>query len=817
MEYDVKKVEERWQRFWEERGLFKTKSLPKKKYYVLVMYPYPSGDLHMGHIKNYVIGDVIARYKRLQGYDVLHPFGWDAFGLPAENAAILHNIPPEKWTKENIEVSRRSLKLMGIGYDWDAEVTTCEPDYYKWNQWIFLKFYERGLAYRKDAYVNFCPGCQTVLANEQVIEGRCFRCSSIIEKKRLTQWFFRITDYAERLLEGLDRLKNWPLNVKEMQRNWIGKSEGCEVDFRLEGSDKVIPVFTTRPDTLFGATFIAVAPDSDLAMEIAQGRESEEFIKRVLRTPEIERTALGREKEGVFTGKYAINPVNGERIPIWIADYVLASYGTGAIMAVPAHDQRDFEFAKKYKLPIRVVINPPGEELNPEEMEEAYTEEGVMVNSKEFDTLPSKEGIRRITDFLSERGKGRKKVNYRLKDWLISRQRYWGTPIPMVHCERCGIVPVPEKELPVLLPKGDIDYLPKGKSPLEGVEEFINTKCPKCGGPAKRDPDTMDTFVDSSWYFLRYLDPHNDKEPFRYEATKLWLPIDQYIGGIEHATGHLIYFRFFTKVFYDMGLVAVDEPADSLFTQGMVLLKGRVMSSSKRHGVWVGPFVERYGADVARITILFAGPPQRDMEWSDKGVKGSIGFLNRVYRLFNQNIERVKANPIKPSGLNKEERKLYIRLNQTIKKVTEDTEVFQFNTAIASLMEFLNELYAFKDKTSPVFGLALYRLIHLLAPFAPHLAEELWHLTGNTGSVFEKGWPLYDSSFILSEEMVIPVQVDGRLRAKLTVARDTSEEEIKNLALSNEKVKRYIEGREISRIIYVPEKLINIVMKRDSL
>lgn len=817
MAYQAKELEAKWQRFWEEKGIFKTNPNPKRKYYVLVMYPYPSGDLHMGHVKNYVIGDVINRYRKMQGFDVLHPFGWDAFGLPAENAAIAHGVHPEKWTKENIAISKKNLKLMGIGYDWDAEVTTCEPDYYRWNQWLFLKFYERGLAYRKEAYVNWCPRCQTVLANEQVVEGHCYRsaCAAPVEKRKLTQWFFKITEYAQRLLDDLDKLKHWPENVKTMQRNWIGASAGIEVDFTLEHNGERLPIFTTRPDTLFGVTFMALAPDAPLAETIAQGtkyeKEVKEFIQRILKRTEVERSAVGVEKEGVFTGRYAINPMNGERVPIYLADFVLASYGTGIIMAVPAHDQRDFEFARKYNIPIKVVINPPGEKLNPAEMTAAYVAEGVMVNSGQFNGLNNIAGIAQISDYLVEKGIGRKTVNYRLKDWLISRQRYWGTPIPMVHCEKCGIVPVPENDLPVLLPKAVKDYTPKGKSVLAGVESFINTTCPKCHGKAKRDPDTMDTFVDSSWYFMRYCDPKNDQLPFDPKKVNQWLPVDEYIGGIEHACGHLIFFRFFTKVLYDMGMVAVDEPCDYLWMIGMVKWQGSVMSSSKQHGIWVGPFVEEHGADVARLTILFATPPEKEMDWSDELVIGVKRFMQRIIRLYEENKKIIQNSALKVGDLAEKERKLYIRLNQTIKKVIADTEAFQYNTAIAALMEFLNDLYAFTDKQSSVFGFALSRFVLLLAPFAPHLAEELWHQIGNQETIFYHTFPDYDRQAISFDEMTIPIQINGKLRAKLTVPVGMAEEEIKRLAFEDKKVLEYTTGKEVKRIIYITNKLLSIV------
>ncbi|MEO0098326.1 MAG: leucine--tRNA ligase [candidate division WOR-3 bacterium] len=817
LEYNFPEIEKKWQKRWEEAGIFRTPTHPKNKYYCLVMYAYPSGDLHMGHIKNYVIGDVVARTKRQEGKDVLHPFGWDAFGLPAENAAIIHKVHPEVWTKENIRISKEHLIRLGISYDWEREIWSFDPNYYKWNQYFFLKFYERGLAYRKGGWVNWCPGCQTVLANEQVVEGRCYRgtCNAIVEKRKLEQWFFKITAYAERLWEGIDQLEGWPENVKIMQRNWIGRSEGVEVSFPVLGTNYSLNIFTTRPDTLYGVTFMAIAPDAEITEELIRGTEEEEkirkFIERILKKSEIERQAIGREKEGIFIGRYCENPLSKEKIPIFIADYVLASYGTGCIMAVPAHDQRDFEFAKKYNLPIRVVIKPFGCDLKEGEMGEAYTGEGIMVNSGPFSGKSSPEGIKLITDYLVERGIGKRKVNYRLRDWLISRQRYWGTPIPMIHCERCGIVPVPEEDLPVLLPEKVEDYLPKGKSVLAGVADFINTTCPKCRGKAKRDPDTMDTFVDSSWYFLRYLDPRNEKLPFTYEATKEWLPIDKYIGGIEHACGHLIFFRFFTKVLYDMGLCAYDEPCLSLFTQGMVLLDGKVMSSSRKHGVWVGPFLEEHGADVARLGILFAAPPEKDLDWKDELITGAKRFLNRIYRLFAENNYQIrlemKREPLSPS-----EKKLYIRLNQTIKKVKEDNEKFQFNTAIAALMEFLNDLTSFPDKESEVFRFSLYNFLILLSPFAPHLAEELWERAKGKGFISSLPFPNYDSSAIKFPEVEIPIQINGKLRSKIVVPLGSEEAEVKRLALEESKIKNYIAGKEIKKIIYIKDKLLNIVL-----
>ena len=803
--YPFKEIESRWQKWWTTTSLYRTSESPKKKYYVLEMFSYPSGDLHMGHLRNYVIVDLIARYKMMQGFDVLHPVGWDAFGLPAENAAIRRGIHPKEWTLSNIELSRRSLRLVGIGYDWDREILTCTPSYYKWTQWIFLLLYKKGLAYRKPAFVNWCPDCQTVLANEQVEEGKCWRCHSYVTKKKLTQWFFKITDYAERLLNDIDKLDGWPDQVKELQRNWIGRSEGVEINFELEGTNKRLPVFTTRPDTIYGVTFLSVAPEHPILEEITKTHEVNQYIERSLSVSEIERASKEREKTGVFTGKYAINLLSGDRVPIFVCDYVLASYGTGIVMGVPAHDQRDFEFAHKYGLPIKVVVNPKDEKLSPENMQEAYEEYGIMVNSGPFTGLASQDGIKRITEYAEQKGIGGFKISYRLRDWLISRQRYWGAPIPMIHCERCGTVPVPEEDLPVLLPERNIDFTPKGKSPLAAVPEFISTECPVCGGKAKRDSDTIDTFVDSSWYQFRYADPHNDKAII--SKGKEWLPVDQYVGGIEHATGHLIYFRFITKVLYDEGIVPCAEPVLRLFNHGMIKdEKGQVMSSSRGNVVPVGSFVEKWGADTARVAILFLGPPGKDGIWSEEGVHGANRFLNRVYRLINENKDLIKeATDLKDSPL-------YRKLNITIKRVTYDLENFGFNTALAALMEFLNVLYKTEER-GPIFGHSLYVLIKLLAPFAPHLSEELWHTIGNRESVFKSTFPAYDEE--KAQEVLLPivVQVNGKVRARFQVPEDTPDDEIKEQALSHSNIKKYVSDKKIERIIFVPRKLINIVCK----
>lgn len=812
MKYNHRVVEKKWQKYWEGQKLFVTNKNPKNKFYNLVMFAYPSGDIHMGLGKNYVIGDVYARYKMRQGYDVLHPFGWDAFGLPAENRAIKEGICPEEWTVENIRTSDESLKLLGISYDWEREIITCLPSYYKWTQWMFLLLYKKGLAYKKEAYVNWCPGCHTVLANEQVDEGKCYRCDTSIEKRKLNQWFFKITKYAERLLNDLDKLDGWSENVKIIQRNWIGKSEGCDILFKVTNKDIVFNVFTTRPDTIYGVTFMSIAPEHPVITDLIKGKPNEQealsYIKEATKKSDIER--IEKEKDGVFTGCYAVNPINGEKVPIFVADYVLLEYGGGVVMGVPAHDERDFQFARKYNLPIRVVINPPGETLKPDTMDHAYEEPGSMVNSEQFTGLDSEKGIEKVTHFLAEKKWGGPSINYRLKDWLISRQRYWGAPIPIIYCEKCGLVPNPENELPVLLPKEITDFTPKGKSPLAAVDSFINTECPKCGGKAKRDADTMDTFVCSSWYFLRYLDPRNDKEFCSKKIADSWLPIDQYIGGSsEHATGHLIYFRFFTKVLYDAGLISVDEPTMNLFNLGMVLKDGVKMSKSKGNVVPIGQFVKKHGADVARLTIIFAAPPEREMEWSDDGVIGAERFINRVYRLIIEN--RASVIKMKPKEFSEDEENLFIKINQTIVKVTNDLESFKFNTAIAALWELLNELYGCKDK-GDVFGYGIYTLINLLSPFAPHLADELWSLIGGKGSLVKQEWLRYDKNYIEDKNITVVIQINGKVRSHVELARGTTEQEVKSHALSDDKIQRHLKGKKIKKTIYVPEKIFNIVV-----
>ncbi len=823
--YNFTSIEKKWQEKWEKENAFKTEEndLNKEKYYVLEMFPYPSGKLHMGHVRNYSIGDVIARFKRMKGYNVLHPMGWDAFGLPAENAAIKHGIHPNKWTWDNIGEMRSQLKQLGLSYDWDREVSTCHPDYYKWTQWIFLQFYKNGLAYKKRSAVNWCPSCETVLANEQVTGGYCERCNSSVDKKELEQWYFKITDYAEELLADIEKLEGWPEKVKIMQKNWIGKSIGAEVEFKIENSDKKLNIFTTRPDTIFGVTYMVLAPEHPYVDELTKGTEYEEsvmeFKKRLQHLSEIERTAADAEKEGVFTGRYAINPLNNKKIPIYIANYVLMDYGTGAIMAVPAHDERDFEFAKKYNLEIIPVIQPKDHKIDAENMKEAYTGPGVMIHSGEFNGMDHEEGIAAVTKYLEKSGFGKKTTQYRLRDWLISRQRYWGTPIPIVYCEKCGIVPVEEKDLPVTLPT-DVVFSGKGDSPLTKNQEFLNTTCPKCGGKATRETDTMDTFLDSSWYFLRYTDPNNPEQIFNKDYAKYWMDVDQYIGGVEHAILHLLYARFFTKVLHHLGYSPVSEPFKNLLTQGMVLKDGAKMSKSKGNVVSPEEIITKYGADTARLFILFAAPPDRDLEWSDAGVEGCYRFLNRVWRLANELKDFVRNNAEEEIVLKtKEDKQLNYMIHTTIKRATEDIEErFNFNTAISAIMELVNEMYKYKEldpqSRNPVLlKKALETLIILLAPFAPHVTEELWEMMGKHSSVHEQAWPTYDPAAVVKDEIEIVIQINGKVREKINVSSSLSKEELQNAALSNERISSMISGKEIVKCIAIPKKLVNIVVK----
>jgi leucyl-tRNA synthetase len=796
-----------------------------QKFYNLVMFPYPSGNLHMGHVRNYAIGDVIARFKRACGYNVLHPIGWDAFGMPAENAAIKNKTHPGPWTEKCIERMTTQLKSLGISYDWDREVNTSHEDYYKWTQWLFLLMYERGLAYRKKASVNWCPKCATVLANEQVVkDNQCWRCDSAVQEKELEQWFFKITDYADRLLNDLEKLPGtstslgagWPEPVKIMQRNWIGKSTGVEIGFRLATGDARLRIYTTRPDTLFGVTYMVLAPEHPLAVELSKGTPQEKAVREYIEKVKHESTherAISTGKEGVFTGGYATNPANGDVVPIWIADYVLMEYGTGAVMAVPAHDQRDFEFAKMHNLPIKKVIGPATGDWRPETAKEAFVDEGIMVNSAQFNGLPSPQGLKEIGDWLVGKGVGQWKTNFKLRDWLVSRQRYWGAPIPIIYCDKCGIVPVPEKDLPVKLPI-DVKFTGEGASPLAQSQQFIKTRCPKCGEQARRETDTLDTFTCSSWYYFRYCDPHNDQKPFDPAKVKDWLPVDQYIGGIEHAILHLLYSRFFTKVLYDAKWSPVDEPFQNLLTQGMVVKDGAKMSKSKGNVVDPDAIIAKYGADTARLFILFAAPPEKELEWSDQGVEGCYRFLGRVSRLLAQMTNdklKMSNEGLPPAN--------YLKLNQkthqTIKAVTEDIERFSFNTAIAKLMELTNALYDYINNNSIVCHLIfdISHLLQLLSPFAPHLTEELWRELGNNKSIHSEPWPKYDPELTKESELTIPVQVNGKLRDTILVPADASEAEIKDKAQGSEKVKQFTSGKEVVKIIFIPNKLINLVTR----
>lgn len=819
--YNFNEIEPKWQDKWEKSNIYQVdEDKSKEKYYVLEMFPYPSGNLHMGHVRNYSIGDVVARFKKMQGYNVLHPMGWDAFGLPAENAAIKHEIPPAEWTWQNIKTMREQLKSMGISYDWDREIATCHKDYYKWTQWLFLQLFHNGLAYKKYAQVNWCPSCATVLANEQVVDDGCERCGTEVIKKNLEQWFFRITKYADRLLDDLDKLPGWPEKVKLMQKNWIGRSEGAEVKFKTEKGHE-LNIFTTRPDTLFGVTYMVLAPEHPLVDELTKGTDKEkevkEFVKRISKVKATDRVSDESEKEGVFTGAYAINPMNNERIPIWIANYVLMDYGTGAIMAVPAHDQRDFEFARKYNIPVKVVIRPKDQELDGQTMEEAYTGEGFMVNSGSFNGLSVADGIAKVSDYLEQNNLGTKQVNYRLRDWLISRQRYWGAPIPIVYCDECGTVPVPEEDLPVLLP--DQRDFKSRKSPLTDPA-FYETTCPTCGKKAKRDTDTMDTFVCSSWYFLRYASPKDDEYAFKKDKVNYWMNVDQYIGGVEHAILHLMYARFITKVFHDLGLVSATEPFQNLLTQGMVLKDGGKMSKSKGNVVSPEEIISKYGADTARLFILFAAPPERDLEWSDQGVEGCYRFLNRIWRLvyaYHNHLDNVEENYTLE---NKHDKELAYSLNMTIKKVTEDVAGrFNFNTAISSIMELVNAIYHYKDNvnfTEQNLSLvkdAFVKLTLILAPFAPHLTEELWNVLGKQGSVHNQEWPSYDKSALVQKEVTIAVQINGKVRGKVTIPIDADEGEVKELVTTDTKIGSYVEGKNIVKFIYIKGKLANIVVK----
>ena len=823
--YFPQEIEKKWQKIWEEKGAFKTPdSSDKPKYYALSMFPYPSGKLHMGHVRNYTITDVIARFKKMNGYNVLHPMGWDSFGLPAENAAMKHGANPETWTDENIAYMTKQLKMLGLSYDWDREVTTCKPDYYKWTQWLFLQLYKKGLAYKKEAAVNWCEECGTVLANEQVIDGKCWRCDHVVEKKYLSQWFLKITDYAEVLLEDLDKLPGWGDNVKTMQANWIGKSQGAILKFKVVEKDLEVPVYTTRPDTVHGITYLVVAPEyKDIdKLTTPENKEAvEAYRANARKMTEIERLSTDRVKTGVPLGTHCINPYTGEKFPLWTADYALVEYGTGAVMAVPAHDTRDFDFAKKYNLPLKVVIQDPN---SPSDCKnEAYTEPGVLVNSNEFDGMNNEDAKKAITQKAVDGGFGEFKTQYRLRDWLVSRQRYWGAPIPVVYCEKCGIQPVPEDQLPVLLPK-DVDFSVVGKSPITTSKTFMNTTCPCCGGPAKRETDTMDTFVCSSWYYLRYSDAKNDKMPFAKDKVNKWLPVDQYVGGIEHAILHLLYSRFFTKALRDLGLLDFDEPFKNLLTQGMVLKDGSKMSKSKGNTVDPDEIFENYGADTARLFILSDSPPARDFDWSDAGVEGCYKFLNRVWRLISSNEEFIGLSypELGCGSLKKKENDNLLRLvHIAIKGITNDiSNDFQFNTVISKYRELVNAIYDWRSKKSDldeedkiVFSFAVVTLIKLMSPVAVHLTEEAWHELGGETSIHELEWPKWDENLAKASSITLVVQINGKVKDKIEADEALSEEELKQLALSSEKVKELIEGKTIVKTIVVPKKLVNIVVK----
>lgn len=836
-EYNPKELEPKWQQFWQKHNSFRTeKDLAREKYYVLEMFPYPSGKLHMGHMRVYSIGDVLARYLRMRGLNVLHPMGWDAFGMPAENAAIEHGVNPAVWTDSNIATMREQQKALGLSYDWEREIATCNHDYYRWNQWLFLLFYKNNLVYKKKAPVNWCSTCQTVLANEQVVDGGCWRCSSEVSTRELEQWFLKITAYADRLLDDLKLLEGWPQRVKTMQENWIGRSYGSEIVFKVKETGDDITVFTTRPDTLFGVTYMVLAPEHPLVEKlIANNPQAEEIktqVKQMRRESEVMRTSAETEKTGIFTGAHAVNPVNGEEVPLLIGNYVLMSYGSGAVMGVPAHDQRDFLFAQKYDLPIRVVVNPPNEDLTAGNLAAAYEESGYMVNSGHFNGFPNEEAKKAITDYLQERGLGNYQVMYRLRDWLISRQRYWGTPIPILYCEKCGVVPVPEEELPVLLPT-NLEISATRRSPLLEDDTFLQAKCPQCGGIARRETDTMDTFFCSSWYYMRYTDPKQEKAPFAKEETDYWLPVDQYIGGIEHAVLHLLYSRFFTKFLYDQGLLQTEEPFERLLAQGMVYKDGAKMSKSKGNVVSPDEIVERFGADTGRLFILFAAPPEKDLDWSDLGVQGCHRFLRRVWRLFQQNIDIFRADATTPSGgienlpYGKAEEVLHRVLHATIKKVSLDIEErFNFNTAISSIMELVNAIYAYLNEEGqagqrpqdrsfnrPLLREVLEKTLLLLAPFAPHITEELWQQCGKKESIHRQSWPTYDSRALQVEEVEIAIQVNGKVRGRLVVAVDTPESDLIKAAQEHEKVCPYLENKEIVKTITIPHKLVNIVVR----
>ncbi len=827
--YIPRNIETKWQEYWDSEGLFSVyENANLRKFYCLEMFPYPSGKIHMGHVRNYAIGDVITRYKSMRGFNVLHPMGWDSFGLPAENAAIKHGIHPAQWTQENISYMKIQMKKMGFCYDWKREITTSDPEYYKWNQWFFLKMFERGLTYKESSFVNWCPSCETVLANEQVVDNMCWRCDSTVKQKELDQWFFKITAYTDELLKDCDLLTGWPERVVAMQRNWIGRSEGVEVDFKVTTSSEVVRIFTTRQDTLYGATFISIAKNHPFVQKLLKDGETKKKIETLSEAPGV--------KEGVFTGKYAVNPLTGVKIPIWVANFVLMEYGTGAIMAVPAHDQRDFEFAQKYNLPVKVVIIPERSRVvqkhgkaevqetyqdyrTPELPNSAYEDDGILVNSASFSGLPTDEAKEKIVVYIEANGLGKKVVNYKLRDWGISRQRYWGTPIPIVYCESCGIVPVPEKELPVLLPH-DVLVTGKGGSPLQEAKDFVHTVCPECGRPAKRETDTMDTFVDSSWYFLRYCSPLSQNTAVDSGSVHYWMPVDQYIGGVEHAVLHLLYSRFFTKVLRDIGVVKLNEPFENLLTQGMVIKEGAKMSKSKGNVVDPDHLIDTYGADTVRLFCLFAAPPEKDLDWSDQGVEGAHRFLNRLWGIAYKNrtlLEEAasKEYAVHLSEVSKNTSRLIRKTHQTIKKVTNDIErSYHFNTAIAALMELLNEIIMFNpvsENDLNVCCFAIKQEILLLAPFAPHIAETLWRQLGGSKSVFYETWPAWDEGISKEEEIELVIQINGKLRHKIMIPVGLDDEAAKEIALQDSKIAGYVKNKTIERIVVIKGRLVNIV------
>ena len=826
--YFPQELEKRWQQFYEDNNVYKTNDdNDKPKYYALSMFPYPSGRLHMGHVRNYTITDVIARYKKQNGFNVLHPIGWDSFGLPAENAAMQHGADPAQWTDENIAYMTEQLKRLGISYDWDREVTTCKEDYYKWTQWLFLQLYKKGLAYKKEAAVNWCETCGTVLANEQVIDGKCWRCDNVVEKKYLSQWFFKITEYAETLLKDLDLLEGWGDNVKLMQANWIGKSTGAIFKFKVvdapNGEELEVPVYTTRPDTVHGITYLVVAPEyKDIEkLTTPENKEKvEEYRANARKMSEIERLSTDRDKTGVPLGTHCINPFTGETFPLWTADYALVEYGTGAVMAVPTHDTRDFAFAKKFNLPLKVVISPEGQELDVNTMTEAYTEEGVLVNSNEFNGMKNTEAKKAITQKGVDAGFGEFKTQYRLRDWLISRQRYWGAPIPVVYCDKCGIQPVPEEQLPVRLPK-DVDFSVVGKSPITTSPTFKDTVCPVCGEHAVREMDTMDTFVCSSWYYLRYADANNSNKCFDKDLVNKWLPVDQYVGGIEHAILHLLYSRFFTKALRDLGLLDFDEPFKNLLTQGMVLKDGAKMSKSKGNTVDPDEIFENYGADTARLFILSDSPPARDFDWSDAGVEGCYKFLNRVWRLVSANQENVILDYKLPENLAKENDDLVRVVHMAIKAISNDiSNDFQFNTVISRYRELTNSIYDwvgkkkdFLDEDKNVFSFAVISLIKLMSPVTVFMSDEIWHELGGTTSIHDEAWCEWDENLAKASSITLVVQVNGKVKDKISVDEGLDNEELKSVALSSPKIQELTNGKEVVKVIVVPKKLVNIVIK----